>query len=120
MLAFLASLSVITPCDVEIIAIPKPFNTLGNSSFAAYGGNNSSEVANAVAVGIGHAGPAFAVAKEIGREPCAVTEPVGVGLQIERVGRSGKRRHGHHADEHAQHQQGTEEFGYSSFHGLPP
>ena len=31
----LASLSVFKPCDVEIIAIPKPFNTLGNSSLEA-------------------------------------------------------------------------------------
>ena len=31
----LASLSVFKPFDVEIIAIPKPFNTFGNSSLAA-------------------------------------------------------------------------------------
>ena len=32
----LAFLSVIIPFDVEINAIPKPFNTLGSSSLAAY------------------------------------------------------------------------------------
>ena len=31
-----ASLSVIIPFDVEMIAIPKPFKTFGNSSFEAY------------------------------------------------------------------------------------
>ena len=76
---------------------------------------------NAVTVGVGHAGPDIAwTVEEIRRKARAINSPIGVGLQIERVGRSGKRRHGHHADEHAQHQQGTEEFGYSSFHGLPP
>ena len=34
--ASLASLSVFRPCDVEIIAVPKPFNTFGNSSLFAY------------------------------------------------------------------------------------
>ena len=35
-LRFLASLSVITPLDVEIIAIPKPFITLGKLAESAY------------------------------------------------------------------------------------
>ena len=33
---FLASRSVITPLDVEIIAIPRPFNTLGSFSAQEY------------------------------------------------------------------------------------
>ena len=36
MLRFLASLSVITPSEVETNAIPKPFNTLGTSLALAY------------------------------------------------------------------------------------
>lgn len=32
----LASLSVITPSDVEMIAIPRPFNTFGTSSAFTY------------------------------------------------------------------------------------
>ena len=35
-LRFLASLSVITPSEVETNAIPKPFNTLGTSLALAY------------------------------------------------------------------------------------
>jgi hypothetical protein len=31
-----ASLSVITPCDVDTIEIPSPFKTLGNSFDPAY------------------------------------------------------------------------------------
>ena len=31
-----ASLSVITPCDVEIIAIPNPFKTRGNDFESTY------------------------------------------------------------------------------------
>ena len=75
---------------------------------------------DAVPVGIGHTGPAFAVAIKIGREPCPLCQPIGIWLQIKHVGGGGKSRHGYHAEQHSQHQQDTEEFVHSSFHGLPP
>ena len=40
----LASLSVITPSEVDTIAIPKPFNTLGMSPVLAYTRNPGFEI----------------------------------------------------------------------------
>ena len=76
---------------------------------------------NAILIGVRHADPGFpCTSKEVRRKSCAVGLPFAVGFQIHRIQRCRKNCGGHHAENHADHQQDTEGPCNSFFHNNLP